>query len=234
MLHSRQNLLWIALLRIALLWSVLSTSACTIESDSIVEAEGGDSGVEAPVFGDTGNGAPTAEPRGAEFSSVDAPAVGDDLGGVVDYDGCDVDLTCTSDCEEDLDCATLDGDGFTPSGANTGGDGDAGGVPAPVDPGENPSLSFESDADEPMTIELGPLTQHWLELGEITEDQYVLGRLVAGTAILAVYDEEGRLVSRSTQHSAVHILVGDHPWNAHLRLSAGEQGVTIELVRATH
>lgn len=122
------------------------------------------------------------------------------------YAGCDVDWSCTADCDDDLDCPQREG------------------IAPPA---------YDDQADVfagPETVELGPGEELWHRLGAVEADDRVTAGLEAGAVTLAVYDAaDGRLLARSVEEPVVELT--DAAPDAALRLVAGPDGARLTLER---
>ncbi|MFN3199808.1 MAG: hypothetical protein ACE366_15505 [Bradymonadia bacterium] len=144
---------------LALIAALALNTGCAVKSDTILADQ--DSGTS---FQEGSNrGVPTADT-------------------ITAYDGCDVDLTCSADCAEDLDCAP----GVAEADA---------GVETLAPEGPDPLV------DEQM-VTVAPNESHWWS-GTLSGTVVVGAQDADGVITLAAYDDAGALLARSTDQAAM-------------------------------
>jgi hypothetical protein len=208
-------------IRALILWISVAAVGCGIGSDRIAQAPDDGAGSGAP-----GDGFATA----GDASDAGAGAGGgggtDDPWAVTDYDGCDVDLTCSAGCDEDLDCAA-----DSPTSGGTGGGTGAGGAGG----GDGSPEVARDVLDEWVGGEhdLEASTEMWMALPERDgeTEMLIVATVFEGEVTLAAYDAEGALVARSDATPAIRL---DPAAGAEMfRAVAGEAGARFVLESQT-
>ncbi len=156
-----------------------------------------------PILGDRDAGA-TFDFGAADVESFEDPTA---------YSGCDVDWTCTADCDDDLDCDDVQNIGEPPV---------AGDRPVGDDTVTWPELGGEQT--------VAAEGEQWIRLGAVEAGERIEADLAAGALIIAVYAiDDGRLLVRSVDAPAV--VLDEAAPDAALRLVAGDVEARFTLSR---
>lgn len=131
----------------------------------------------------------------------------------IEYDGCDVDWTCTEGCDDDLDCTERLVAGEPPI---------AGDRPVGEDTPSWPELGGE------QTVAADG--EQWIRLGAVEPGERIEADVADGDLTVAVYaTDDGRLLSRSV--AAPVVVLGEASPAAALRLVAGDTEARFTLSR---
>lgn len=124
------------------------------------------------------------------------------------YQGCDIDLTCTADCADDLDCGALN----TPS------------APLGVDRMEElPAIT-----DESISIEAGG--EKWWSMENIEAGETIrVEAQAADGLVLVAYDAAGVMLARSVDTTALEFTAESTLDRVMLRLVATSDDVSTQL-----
>lgn len=156
-----------------------------------------------PILGDRDAGATF------DFGAGDVEAFVDPA----EYDGCDVDWTCTAECDDDLDCGDEQHIGEPPVAADR-----------PVD---DQTPTWPERGGEQTVAADG---EQWIRLGAVEAGERIEADVAAGALIVAVYAlEDGRLLARSVDAPAV--VLDEASPDAALRLVAGDTEARFTLSR---